>query len=250
MEQAFNEMAQALEQRVIEHSAQLEILRKEQDAFSCAVSHDLHAPLRAIHEISRILCEECAAALPPKAAHYLQRVRQNAQRMIQMIDGLLAFSRVARHDLHKRLVSLGPLVEQVWRELHVQYAHRQVVLILSEMPPCHADQALCKQAFTYLLDNALKFTRSREDARIEIGCATIAAPHVDFIKENGVGFDLRSATTLFTMFHKLHSTEEYEGVGANLAITRRIVQRHEGRIWVEAEVDNGTTFFFTLAREA
>lgn len=244
--QAVNTLAQALAQREAERVSQVEAARQELDAFSYAVAHDLRAPLRAIDGFSRLLFEEPSTSLPLEARHYLQRVRQNAQQMVQMLDGLLAFSRVSRHILCKQLVAPASLVQQVWEKFRVQRDNRPVLLTLNEMPPCQADPVLLKHVFTHLMDNGLKFTRPRPEARIEVGCRREPTCLVYFVKDNGVGFDMRYAPSLFGMFQKLHAAEEYEGVGVGLAIARRSVQQHGGRIWAEAEVDKGAVFFFTL----
>jgi PAS domain S-box-containing protein len=235
-----------LEQRVIERTSQLEAANQELEAFAYSVSHDLRAPLRAMDGFSRILLQEHAQYLSGEAQHYLRRVRENAQRMGQLIDDLLAFSCLGRQALKKRFVAPAELVEQAWEDLHDEAEGRQVERIIGELPRCQADPLLLKQVFINLLSNALKFTRSREVARVEVGHQQVDGRGVYFVRDNGVGFDMRYAAKLFGVFQRLHSAEEYEGTGVGLAIVQRIVHRHGGRAWAMAETDKGATFYFTL----
>ncbi|HKA55667.1 MAG TPA: ATP-binding protein [Candidatus Binatia bacterium] len=235
-----------LEQRVIERTAQLEAANKELEAFSYSVSHDLRAPLRAVDGFSRILLEEYASHLVPTAQRYLQLVRGNVRQMGQLIDDLLAFSRLSRQPLRKQTVAPAALVRRVLADLHAEQAGRRVEIVMGELPPCQADPALLRQVLVNLLANALKFTRRQGRARIEIGCQKSDGKWVYFVKDNGVGFDMRYAHKLFGVFQRLHRAEEYEGTGVGLAIVQRILHRHGGRAWAEAAVDRGATFYFTL----
>jgi PAS domain S-box-containing protein len=235
-----------LEQRVIERTAQLEAANKELEAFSYSVSHDLRAPLRAVDGFSRILLEEYASQLVPTAQRYLQLVRGNVRQMGQLIDDLLTFSRLSRQPLRKQTVAPADLVRRVLADLHAEQAGRRVETVIGELPPCQADPALLRQVLVNLLANALKFTRRRGLARIEIGCQKSDGKWVYFVKDNGVGFDMRYAHKLFGVFQRLHRAEEYEGTGVGLAIVQRILHRHGGRAWAEAAVDRGATFYFTL----
>lgn len=235
-----------LEQRVIERTAQLEEANRELEAFSYSVSHDLRAPLRAVDAFSRIVLQDCAAQLSPEAVGYLQRVRANAQHMSRLIEDLLAFSRFSRQSLKKQTVVLTSLVQRVLEDLKGEYAERQVEIVVGDLPDCQGDPALLRQVFVNLLSNALKFTRQRDVARIEVGCQSQNGERVYFVKDNGAGFDMRYAHKLFGVFQRLHRAEDYEGTGVGLAIVQRIIHRHGGRVWAEAAVDEGATFYFTI----
>jgi PAS domain S-box-containing protein len=237
---------QELEQRVQRRTAELEASNKELEAFTYSVSHDLRAPLRAIHGFSRLLEEEHAPQLSLKARHYLEMVRRNALQMGNLIDSLLALSRFGHQPLRTQTVAPAALARQAWEELGTEREGRRVEFVAGELPSCTADPALLKQVFANLLGNALKYSRRRETARIEIGCSTMANSCVYWVRDNGAGFDMRYADKLFGVFQRLHSQAEYEGSGIGLAIAQRIVQRHGGRIWAEAKLDEGATFYFTI----
>lgn len=257
-----------LERHLRERTQELEAANLELEAFSYSVSHDLRAPLRAMDGFSRILFEEYSSQLPEDAQRYLQLVRDSAQQMGQLIDDLLAFSRLNRQPLRKQTVAPADLVRRVLEDLHAEQEGRRVEISIADLPSCEADPALLKQVFCNLLSNALKFTRGREVTIIEVGCAEIRvsspesgvssqeiksniqhpASHerVYFVKDNGTGFDMRYADKLFGVFQRLHRAEEYEGTGVGLAIVQRIIHRHGGRIWAESEKGQGATFYFTL----
>jgi light-regulated signal transduction histidine kinase (bacteriophytochrome) len=235
-----------LEQRVIERTAELEAANQELEAFAYSVSHDLRAPLRAMDGFSRILQEDYAPDLSLEAQRYLGLVRDNAQQMGSLIDHLLAFSRLGRQSLKRQLIAPTALVHQVIAELGAEQAGRAVEITVGDLPACQADPALLKQVFANLLENALKFTQTREVTRIEVGWMEQDGEHVYFVRDNGVGFDMQYAGKLFGVFQRLHRAEDYEGTGVGLATVQRIVHRHGGRIWAEAEVNTGAAFNFTL----
>jgi PAS domain S-box-containing protein len=228
---------------------QLEAANKELEAFSYSVSHDLRAPLRAMDGFSRILLEEYASGLSEEAQRYLHLISTNALRMGHLVDDLLTFSRLSRQALKKQFVSPDSIVHQCLDELHAEQDGRRVEISIGELPTCQGDPALLKQVWFNLLANAIKYTRKREVAQIEVGARVDPqAPDVSiyFVRDNGVGFEMQYAHKLFGVFQRLHRADEYEGTGVGLAIVQRIVQRHGGRAWVEATVDQGATFFFTL----
>jgi signal transduction histidine kinase len=245
-EEQVRELNKELEQRVLERTAQLEAANKELEAFAYSVSHDLRAPLRAMDGFSRILVEEYAPQLPDEAGRYLGLVRDNAQHMGQLIDDLLAFSRLGRQPLKVQRVMPADLARQALEDLRAEQEGRKVKITIDDLPACQADPALLRQVFANLLGNALKFTRKREMAVIEAGCRQTDGTCVYYVKDNGVGFDMRYADKLFGVFQRLHRAEEYGGTGVGLATVQRIIHRHGGRVWAEAEVDKGATFFFTL----
>jgi signal transduction histidine kinase len=235
-----------LERRVKERTGQLVAANRELEAFSYSVSHDLRAPLRAIDGFSRILLEEYAEHLPPEACRYLGLVRNNTGQMGQLVDDLLAFSRLGRQNLNTMRVDPADLVRQALEILAGERGGRRVEIVQEDLPPCEGDSSLLRQVFLNLLSNALKFTRCRDEARIEIGGRREAGEIVYFVRDNGVGFDMRYKDKLFGVFQRLHRAEEYEGTGVGLATVQRIVQRHGGRVWAEADPDRGATFFVAL----
>ena len=235
-----------LTQQVLTRTHQLESANKELEAFSYSVSHDLRAPLRSIDGFSRILMEDHAPVLPADAVRLLGIVRSNTQQMGRLIDDLLTFSRLSRQPVNKQVVNTGDLVQQVMETLRTDLERRKVEIEIGELPICQGDPSLLKQVWINLLSNAFKYTREREVARIQIGCIQENGEQVYFVKDNGVGFDMQYVNKLFGVFQRLHRSDKFEGTGVGLAIVQRIVLRHEGRIWVEAEPDVGATFFFTV----
>jgi two-component system, sensor histidine kinase and response regulator len=236
----------ALERALREHAAELEAANRELESFSYSVSHDLRAPLRSIHGFSKILLAEFSAQLPEEARRLLDRVAANAVRMGDLIEDLLRFSRVARQPLQRRPVQVGDLVREVLDELRAPDPERALELSIGALPDCVADRSLLRQVFSNLLSNALKYTRRCEAPCIGLGCDEVEGERRYFVRDNGAGFDMQHASKLFGVFSRLHTADQFEGTGIGLSIVQRIVQRHGGRIWAEAEVDKGATFYFTL----
>lgn len=232
-------LREELEERVRQRTAELE-------AFSYSVSHDLRSPLRALDGFARILQEEYAASLPAAGQEYVHDIRRNAQKMGQLIDDLLAFSRLGRQSVQRRRVAPANLVREVLEDLREEQKSRRVEVIVGDLPTCRADPALLKQVWANLLANAFKYTRKHDPARIEVGCVEPEGQIAYFVRDNGAGFDMRYAGKLFDVFQRLHKAADYDGTGVGLAIVKRVVQSHGGRVWAEAAVNRGATFYFTL----
>ena len=235
-----------LEERVRARTAELETANKDLESFAFSVSHDLRAPLRTMDGFSQILMERFAPKLEPECRHYLGLVRKGALRMGRLIDDLLAFSRLGRQALAKSPVSMEKVVRAAVAGLEEQTKGRRVSFRIGTLPPCEGDRALLHQVWVNILGNALKFTRARPEALIEVGSREEAGETVYFVKDNGVGFDMRQADKIFEVFQRLHPMDEYEGTGVGLAIVARIVERHGGRAWARGEPGRGAEFLFTL----
>jgi len=236
-----------LECRVMERTAQLKAANQELEAFSYSVSHDLRAPLRAVNGFADMVLEDFSAQLPDSGKHYLQRIQKGGQRMGHLIDDLLAFSRLSRQPVIRQPMEMGWLVQAALEELKPQQEGREFQIQAGHLTACHGDPALLKQVWINLLSNAIKYTRGRAPAVVEIGCYVDKGETVYFVRDNGAGFDMQFVDKLFGAFQRLHRFDEFEGSGIGLANVQRIVRRHGGRVWAEAQVDQGATFSFTLA---
>lgn len=239
-----------LERRVAERTAELEAANRELEAFSYSVSHDLRAPLRHIEGFVEILCSGRTARLDEESRRHLETITDSARQMGRLIDDLLAFSRTARAELRKTRVDLAALAQGAIRDLQQEAQARNVEWVLTDLPQVEADPALLRQVMLNLIGNALKYTRTRKLARIEIGAKGNNNEEIIFVADNGVGFDIRYVHKLFGVFQRLHRAAEFEGTGVGLANVRRIIHRHGGRTWAEGELDKGATFFFSLPRSA
>lgn len=238
-----------LEQRVVERTAELEAANKELEAFSYSVSHDLRAPLRHIEGFIEILRATQTNALDEEGQRHLRTIADSSRQMGKLIDDLLGFSRTARVELRKVHVNLNDIVQSVLHEMEPDMTGRDVQWKIGELPEVEGDPALLRQVIFNLLSNALKYTRTRPQARIEIGTTQTDNDIVIFVRDNGVGFDPRYAQKLFGVFQRLHRAAEFEGTGVGLANVRRIITRHGGRTWAESDVDEGATFFFSLPKK-
>ena len=239
-----------LEQRVQDRTGQLEAANKELEAFAYSVSHDLRAPLRGIDGWSLALVEDYGERLEGEARQYLHRIRADAQRMGRLIDAMLQLARVARTPITPRPVDLSALAETIVGRLRAAYPDRLVETVIEPGVIGHGDATLLEVAMSNLLDNAWKFCASRRPAHVAFGATRLDGEQVFFVRDDGVAFDMAYAEKLFGVFQRLHRTSEFPGTGVGLAIVQRIVHRHGGRVWAEAEVDHGATFSFTLEEGA
>jgi PAS domain S-box-containing protein len=231
---------------ITERTADLVRTNKELEAFSYSVSHDLRAPLRHLDGFAQLLRKSCYEKMDAPGQHYLDKISNSARKMGQLIDDLLAFSRLMRTEVLRTSVSLQLLLEEVRQDMEPDLAGRNVVWIIGELPIVYGDRSMLRQVFVNLLSNAVKYTRNRPEARIEIGCAGKSGEETTiFVRDNGAGFEMQYIGKLFEVFQRLH-TGEYEGTGIGLATVRRIVERHGGRVWAEGAVGKGATFYCSL----
>jgi PAS domain S-box-containing protein len=237
-----------LEQRVRRRTAELEAANKELEAFSYSVSHDLRAPLRAIDGFSGAVWEDYFDKLDNEGKRYLNIIRNNTQKMGQLIDDLLVFSQLGRQEIKASDIDMGRLASAVSKELGLSTPDRKIELNIKTLPSSQGDSSMIRQVFANLLSNAIKFTRPRETAEIEVGGSGGEKENVYCVRDNGVGFDTQYAHKLFGVFQRLHSSEEFEGTGVGLAIVQRIIHRHGGKVWAEGKVGEGAVFCFTLPR--
>jgi light-regulated signal transduction histidine kinase (bacteriophytochrome) len=227
-------------------NAELEASNKELEAFTYSVSHDLRAPLRHISGFSKILTEDFAPQLPEEAQEHLQRIQDGTRRMGMLVDDLLNLARVGRRDITLQVTGLQSVVEEVIASLAPDIGDRQIEWKIGELSYVECDTALMRQVFQNLLGNAVKFTRPRPHTIIEIGQMEKDNASVIYVRDNGVGFSMKYADKLFGVFQRLHRSEDFEGTGVGLATVQRIIHKHAGRIWAEAELDKGATFYFTV----
>jgi light-regulated signal transduction histidine kinase (bacteriophytochrome) len=228
-------------------NAQLADSMKELESFAYSVSHDLRAPLRHIDGFLTLLSARTHSTLDDSSKHYIDRTLEGSRRMGKLIDDLLQFSRIGRAEIHKTPLDLNLVVREVLKELEPEICKREVHWRLMQFPKVAADRAMLFQVIENLVANALKFTRGREPAEIEIGFKSGPQGElVFFVRDNGAGFDMRYYNKLFQVFQRLHAEHEFEGTGIGLAISRTVVERHGGRIWAEGSVGDGSTFYFSL----
>jgi light-regulated signal transduction histidine kinase (bacteriophytochrome) len=243
---AARETLEQLNTELEARARRLEETNRELEAFTSSVAHDLRAPLRHVDGFSRILEEEHSAALSPEGKQLIERVRRATQHMGELVDDLLNLSRVSRREVAPVVTDLNPLVREVIAELKSACQGRRVEFRVGALPFAECDPRLIRQVFANLLANAVKFTRPRDPAIIEVGQSDYNGSRAIFVRDNGVGFSMKYADKLFGVFQRLHRPEDFEGTGVGLVTVQRIIQKHNGRIWAEAEVDRGAAFFFTV----
>ena len=243
------ELYAGIEQRIQDRTAELTLANRELEAFSYSVSHDLRGPLRAIDGFSGILLREYGPDLPEEAVAYIRKVRENTTRMAALIDAILELARVGRQAILRSEVQPSVVVRDVLDQLQVEMSGRDVQVRIGDLPPCHADPVMVRQVYFNLIDNALKFTRSREHALIETGSTGENDELVYFVRDNGIGFDMQYADKLFKLFERLHEKQGYEGTGLGLAIVARIIERHGGWIRAGSRPGGPTTFSFSFGKD-
>jgi two-component system sensor kinase len=240
-----SEMARAVE-KFLEDRRHLAEAHEELETFSYSVSHDLRAPLRSIDAFCELLIDKHEDQLDEEGRAYLKKVQQSGRRMRNLIDDILAFSRMSRSEMALGTVNMAAMAQEVFEEVRRPVRKRNIVLRLGELPMAKGDCALIRQVLVNLISNAVKFTATRDEAIIELDCIETGAMNTYRIKDNGVGFDMRYAQKLFGVFQRLHGAEKFEGTGIGLAIVKRVVVRHGGTVWADSKVGEGASIYFTL----
>ncbi|MDB6018296.1 MAG: hypothetical protein JWR19_2785 [Pedosphaera sp.] len=249
-EEKIRKLNAELEQRVLDRTTELAEANEELEAFTYSVAHDLQAPLRNIQSYAQILQEDGAANMTPEFAKYVQRIGARGEHMAQLVDDLLNLSRIGKRDFNLQPTPLRSLVDEAVAEIMPETRDRAIEWQIGDLPLVTCDASLIKQVFANLLSNAVKYTRPRAHAVIEIGQRNTADGVAIYIRDNGVGFDMKHIDKLFGVFQRLHRADEFEGTGVGLAIVARIIRRHGGKIWAQGEEDKGAIFHFTLAPTA
>jgi signal transduction histidine kinase len=238
----------ALNDQLANRTTELEAINKELEAFAYSVSHDLRAPIRHISGFTELLQKSAGPALNERSQRHVTMILESAKRMGTLIDDLLAFSRIGRAETHKSIVSLQQLVQEAMSEVAQETEGRSIAWRVGTLPAWYGDRAMLRLVLVNLISNAVKFTRTRPQAEIEIAAAHQRDELVVSVRDNGVGFDMKYVNKLFGVFQRLHGPETFEGTGIGLATVQRIVHRHGGRVWAEGLVDQGATFYFSLSK--
>ena len=239
---------QKLEKMVLERTEELEMVNKELESFSYSVSHDLRAPLRAIHGYVNIFADEYANKFDDEAKRLTSIILNNTKKMGRLIDDLLAFSQLGRKELVKAETSMDNMVGNICDEQKMAEGHRNIEFIIQKLPTANVDAVTIRQVWINLISNAVKYTRHKDKVTIQIGSEEQGDLQVYYVKDNGAGFDMTYYNKLFGVFQRLHSQKEFEGTGVGLAIVQRVVTKHGGKVWAEAKPEEGATFYFTLKR--
>jgi PAS domain S-box-containing protein len=243
------EEIQGLNRELAKRSTDLESINKELEAFAYSISHDLRAPLRHMAGYTELLQKHASAVVDEKSNRYMAMILESAKRMGNLIDDLLAFSRIGRAETQKTLVSLAQLVREALAEVRQDTEGRNIAWRISALPDFYGDRSMLRLVLVNLISNAIKFTRTRPQAEIEIGCTDGNRDElIVFVRDNGVGFDMKYVNKLFGVFQRLHPSDAFEGTGIGLATVQRIVHRHGGKVWAEGVVDSGATFYFSAPR--
>jgi light-regulated signal transduction histidine kinase (bacteriophytochrome) len=247
-EDNIRKLNEELEQKVIERTAELEAVNKELGSFSYSVSHDLRAPIRAINGYTRILLEDYGDKLDPEGNKVLHTIINNSKKMGELIDDLLAFSKLGRKQVTVSEILMNDLIQSVRDELTFDEGDNIPVFDVQSLPSAKGDKSLIRQVWINLISNAIKYSRHKPNTNIEIGAYEQGNMVVYFVKDSGAGFDMQYYDKLFGVFQRLHSQEEFEGTGIGLAIVHKIVERHRGTVWAESVLNEGTSFFFSLPK--